>query len=78
MQASLLIIGVLAPGARASVSGATRPKRAGQSSAAEEACGRRAVPALKGSRSPRDVLYSVCRRDTLRAMPAQEAPTDAN
>lgn len=49
-----------------------------QSEAIEAACGHRPVSKLRGSRSPREVLYSVCRTETMRALARTERSADAN
>lgn len=55
-----------------------KPLPAKESEAVETACGHRPVSKLRGSRSPREVIYSACRSDTLKAVRAQEDDADAN
>jgi hypothetical protein len=48
-----------------------------EADAVETACGHRPVSKLRGSRSPREVIYSACRTETLKAMRKTEGPADA-
>ena len=49
-----------------------------QYDAVETACGHRPVSKLRGARSPREVVYSACRNETLKAMRTPEDLTDAS
>jgi len=48
-----------------------------EAEAVETACGHRPVSKLRGSRSPREVTYSACRNETLKAIRTTEGPADA-
>ena len=49
-----------------------------QYDAVETACGHWPVSKLRGARSPREVVYSSCRNETLKAMRTPEDLTDAS
>ena len=55
-----------------------KPLTTEQYDAVETACGHRPVSKLRGARSPREVVYSACRNETLTAMRTPEDLTDAS
>lgn len=55
-----------------------KPLTTEQYDAVETACGHRPVSKLRGARSPREVVYSACRNETLKAMRTPEDLTDAS
>lgn len=55
-----------------------KPLTTEQYDAVETACGHRPVSKLRGARSPREVVYSACRNETLKAMRTSEDLTDAS
>ena len=56
----------------------TKPPVTEQSDAIKIACGTRPVSNLRGSRSPREVIYSACRSEILKAARTIEGTADAN
>lgn len=49
-----------------------------QSDSIEAACGHRPVSKLKGARSPREVIYSACRSETIKSMRTPEDLAEAS
>lgn len=54
-----------------------KPLTTEQSDAVETACGHRPVSKLRGARSPREIIYSACRGETIKATRTHEDPADA-
>jgi hypothetical protein len=76
---TLIVLTVLAVlGACTTYPDKTKPPVTEQSDAIETACGTRPVSKLRGSRSPREVIYSACRREILKATRTIEGKADAN
>jgi hypothetical protein len=78
MRTLIVVTGLAVPSACTTHPNEIKPPVTEQSDAIERACGTRPVSKLRGSRSPREVIYSACRKETLKAMRTNEGPADAN
>jgi hypothetical protein len=54
-----------------------KPLTAEQSARVRESCGRPPVSLLRGSESPRKVLYRACQRETLESLNSENEVADA-
>ena len=78
MRTLIVIGGLAALSACSTQSLNLKPLTTEQSNAIETACGHRPVSKLRGSRSPREVIYSACRIEILKTTSPSESPADAS
>lgn len=78
MRTLTALIGLLALSACSTQIPNLKPLTTEQSEALEAACGHRPVSKLRGSRSPREVIYSACRTEILKAPSPSESPANAS
>ena len=77
MRTLIVLTGLAALSACSTHSHNFKPPTTEQSEAIEVTCGHRPVSMLRGSRSPREVIYSACRSETIEAARTHEDPADA-
>jgi hypothetical protein len=77
MRTLIVFTGLAALSACSTYTYQVKPLTAEQSEAIEADCGYRPVSKIRGSRSPRDVIYSACRSDTIKATHINEDSADA-
>ncbi|WP_291037993.1 hypothetical protein [Hyphomonas sp.] len=76
MRTLIVLTGLAALSACSTHSYNFKPPTTEQSEAIDAACGHRPVSKLRGSRSPREVIYSACRSEALDALLTDQSPAD--
>lgn len=71
MRLCIIFFGLFGLSACASLAETFKPLNEAQAAALETECGRLPVSRLKGSESPRRIIYSLCKRDALKALETQ-------
>lgn len=77
MRTLIILTGLAALSACTTYSYEIKPLTTEQADTVEIACGHRPVSRLRGARSPREVIYSACRGETLKAIRAPEGMANA-
>lgn len=77
MRRMLIMCVALAASSCTTMAAAWTPMTTEQSELVREACGRRPISHLRGSESPREILYRACKRETLESLNTENEFTDA-